>query len=179
VLLAIIATTGLDRLGPWLRQIHLKAGPIFQTTISVLAILFSVWILLAPRWSSVQRGEIPFIGEENYLLWEDPAPTNRIITRTVEQMKPHTVVFMDWYWLYTYYYIAHVEQGRTDLRFIEPAPRADKWGLPESVIDFIEANIDSRPIYFTYPIDEVEAAGYELRRTEIWFTTFYKVMQPR
>ena len=96
----------------------------------------------------------------------------------VEQMKPNTVVFMDWYWLYTYYYIAHVELGRTDLRFIEPTPRADKWGLPDSVIDFIQANIDSRPIYFSQPFAEMEAAGFKFYPTEIWFTPFYKVMRP-
>jgi hypothetical protein len=178
VLLAILAAIGLDVFGQWIQKLSLKWGGGLLAVVSILFLLFAVGSVLTPRLPAVQRGEVPFIGEESYLLWEDPASMINGISHTVEKMKPNAIVFMDWNWLYTYYYIAHIEQGRTDLRFIEPSPRADVPGLPHSVIEFIDANIETRPIYFSRPFAEVEAAGFTFQRAEIWYTTFYKVVRP-
>lgn len=178
LLLGLVAAVGLDVFSQWVQKISPKWGPAVVAGASILIILFSMKSLLIPRWASVQRGEVPFIGDENYLLWEDPADMARVASHTVEQMKPNAIVFVDWSWLYIYYYVAHIEQGRMDLRFIEPSPRADKPGLPHSVLEFIEQNIDSRPIYFASPFAEVEAAGFDFQRAEIWYTTFYRVVRP-
>lgn len=178
VLLVLAAATGLEWFTQWIEQLNLQWGRPLQVGSSILITLFAVGLMLMPRWPAVQRGEQPFIGAENYLLWEDPTAMVRSISRTVEQMKPNAVVFMDWNWLYTYYYVAHIEQGRTDLRFIETAPRSDVPGIPHSVIEFVEANIETRPIYFSQPVFEVRAAGFEFQRTEIWYNTFYQVIRP-
>jgi hypothetical protein len=121
---------------------------------------------------------VPFIGQDKYLLWEDPALMDGKAAMTIEQMKPDSVFFIDWNRLYVYYYAAHIEKGRMDLRFIEASPRSDVPGLPHSVIEFIEENIDSRPIYFSEPFREIQQAGFEYQRREIWFNTFYEAVRP-
>ena len=121
---------------------------------------------------------MPFIGEEGYTLWEDPTWMLKEASITVAQMKPNSVFFVDWGWLYVYYYAAQIDGDRQDLRFIEASPRSDVPGLPYSVIEFVEEHIDSRPIYFSEPILEIEQAGFEFQPREIWFTTFYEVVRP-
>ena len=44
------------------------------------------------------------------------------ISRGMEQ---DAIVFIDWNRLYPFYYAAHIEGGRPDLRFIEAMPRAE------------------------------------------------------
>jgi len=178
ILLALVAALGLEAIIRWIERIHLKWSRPLQAGSSILITVFAVGLILSPRWPAVQHGEVPFIGEEKYLLGEVPTAMVRRISHTVEQMKPNSVIFMDWNWLYTYYYVAHIEQGRTDLRFIETSPRSDVPGLPQSVIEFVEANIETRPIYFSRPIPDVESAGFEFQRAEIWYDTFYKVIRP-
>jgi hypothetical protein len=95
----------------------------------------------------------------------------------VDQLPPDAIVFADWNPLYMYIYAAYIDQGRLDLRFIEPAPRADKPGLPDSAIEFIDANIATHPIFFTQTRPEVERAGYRFRQRAMWSTVLYEVVR--
>jgi hypothetical protein len=178
VILVILAAVGLELIGQTLKRLSSSWGPVFQAGISLGILIFSIASMLVPWLPVIKDGVVPFIGEEGYLLLEDPTPMAEIASMRVKQMKPDSVFFIDWYWLYVYYYAAHVEGERQDLRFIEASPRSDKPGLPHSVIEFINEYIDTRPIYFAQPIREVEQAGYEFRRREIWFTNFYQVVRP-
>jgi hypothetical protein len=178
LLLALAAAVGLTTLIGWLKKISTGWSGFLVPLVSSLIIILSAGLSISPRLPALQKGAVPFIGEPGFLIQEDPSPMARTAYRTVEQMKPDSIVFLDWGSLYLYYYVAHIEQGRTDLRFIEPSPRADVPGLPNSVIEFIEANLDSRPIYFAFPFHEVEAAGFQFRRVQIWYTTFHQVYRP-
>jgi len=178
LLLALGAAAGLDTAMLPLLKINGKWSRILQVAVSTLVILFGVGSILKPHWPAVKSGEIPFIAKENFILWEDPTPMAKEAFNTVEQIPPNAVVFIDWNRLYVYYYAAHIQQNRTDLRFIEASPRSDTSVLPVSVIAFIDENIDLRPIYFSQPYAEVEAAGFEYRRANIWFSTFYRVIRP-
>lgn len=178
VILVILAAIGLDLVGQVLRRFIPRWGSVLQAGISLLVIFFAVRSMLVPWMPAIQDGVLPFIGEEGYALWEDPSWMVEEASMTVEQMKADLVFFVDWGWLYVYYYAAHIEQGRTDLRFIEASPRSDVPGLPQSVIEFIEANIDFRPIYFSNKVGEVEQAGYKFHSRKIWNTIFYEVVRP-
>ncbi len=178
LLMALLAAVGLDWIGRIFLHLLPDTGRFVQAGISLLAIFFAVWPILSPRLPTVRNGQVPFIGQEGYPLWDDLSWMGDQAGMTVNQMKPNSVFFVDWNWLYIYYYAAHIENDRTDLRFIETSPRSDQPGLPDSVIEFVEKNIDSKPIYFSTPLKEIEQAGYEFTRREIWFTTFYKVSRP-
>jgi hypothetical protein len=63
-------------------------------------------------------------------------------------VEDNAIVFADWDKLYSYIYTAHIEEGRTGISFHE-AWIGDEQILSATVIDYIDANIDERPIYFT------------------------------
>jgi hypothetical protein len=175
VLMAMLAGCAAARIAGWLaRRIPSAALPV-RIGVLLVILALGVWPRLAPYWPAVRAGEVPFIGVEDYLVGDETATTHRMAQRVVEQLPADAIVFVDWNDLYTYYYAAHIEQGRLDLRFIEPAPRADRSGLPASTIEFIRANIPTRPIFFARRWPEVERAGYRFRTREIRFVRFYQV----
>jgi hypothetical protein len=67
----------------------------------------------------------------------------------VNSLEDNAVVFTDWDQAYSFYYVAHVLQGRKGMSFHETYPQEDVYQLADSAIAYIEANIDSRPIYFS------------------------------
>jgi Protein of unknown function (DUF2723) len=151
-------------------------GAQFVRIGGLLAFLvLGTWPRLMPYWPAVRAGALPFVDAEGYVVTGETASNYSIVRRVVEQLPPDAIVFVDWNQLYTYYYAAHVEQGRLDLRFIETTPRADQPGLPASVIEFIGQNIGAQPIFFTQPWPEVERAGYRFQAREIGFVRFYQV----
>ena len=178
LLLVLLAAVGLDWIGRFFLYLLPDTGKFVQAGISLLVIYFAVWQILSPRLPAVRNGQVPFVGHEGYPLWDDLSWMGDQAGMAVNQMKANSIFFVDWNWLYVYYYAAHIENDRTDLRFIEASPRSDLPGLPDSVIEFVEDNINSKPIYFSAPLKEIEQAGFELNRREIWFTTFYKVSRP-
>ncbi len=175
VLLAMLAGYAAARIAGWLAQrIPSAAQPVRIGTLLVIMAL-GIWPLLAPHWPAVRAGKVPFVGAQDYLIEDETATTYHLAQRVVEQLPANAIVFVDWNELYTYYYVAHIEQGRRDLRFIESAPRADRSGLPASTIEFIRANIATHPIFFVRRWPEVERAGYRFQRREFRFVPFYQV----
>ncbi|HLF02750.1 MAG TPA: hypothetical protein VI547_12285, partial [Anaerolineales bacterium] len=117
----------------------------------------------------------PFINAEGYLVDDSSELVYKAAARVVPLLDKDAIIFVDWHNLYPYYYAAHIEQQRTDLRFVEMYTHTDTPGLPESVIEFILSEIDSHPIYFADRVAALEKAGFELRPTYFGFLRFYKV----
>jgi hypothetical protein len=75
--------------------------------------------------------------------------------------------------VYDFYYVAHVLQGRTGMDFHETYPQAGVMYLAESTLAYIDANVDSRPIYFTerpselvkfYDVDRAGSGLFRINR---------------
>ena len=175
VLMALLAAYGAASGIGWLAQLASRGVPFAQAAVLAAMLVFGIWPVLAPQWWAVRAGAIPFRDIEGYPVDSQTADVARVAGRVVEHLPPNAVVFVDWYWLYPYYYAAHIEHSRWDLRFIEAAPRADRAGLPESALAFVGENIATHPILFARYWPELEHAGYRLRAREIWFTRFYQV----
>lgn len=175
LLLALLAGAGLDALlqlvgRQWPARVRaLPAG------VALLAMGLSMWPMLAPRWEAIRDGEVPFAGEQAYPYDRNADTLHRTAMATVSQLEPNAIVFTDWYWLYPCYYVAHIELGRTDLQFVETAPRNDKGGLASSVIEFVREKIEVHPIYFTQRVQALERAGFRLMPVSIGPTRFFKV----
>jgi hypothetical protein len=75
----------------------------------------------------------------------------------VNQLEDNAIVFTDWGTLYTLYYVAHVEQGRTGMAFHETHPQDDVPELADTTLAYIDASLDTHPIYF---LDRPEAVLY-------------------
>ena len=90
-------------------------------------------------------------------------------------LEPDAIVLTNWYWLFPYYYTAHLEQGKPQMRFIETYPRADTSGIAASLLEYIDANIDQHPVY----IDELDSAfitaGYRLRNVRVGPVVLYRL----
>jgi hypothetical protein len=119
----------------------------------------------------------PFIGQEVISFKVTHCPNIRRF-RVVSQLEPNTIMFQSWDELYQYWYAAHFEQKRTDLRFIEQNPYHEPLTLANSTIKFIRANMDAHPIYLYKEQPEVEEAGFKLRAVTIDTLQFFKVEKP-
>ncbi len=115
----------------WLARLPVPGARVIAAGALLAILALGVWPRLAPRWPDVRAGRIPFVGVENYPADVQSENLYRSVVRVVDQLPPNAIVFADWNQLYMYIYAAYIDQGRLDLRFIEPAPRADKQGLPD------------------------------------------------
>jgi Protein O-mannosyl-transferase TMEM260-like len=69
--------------------------------------------------------------------------------RLVNAVEDDAIVFLNWDLLFPCYFVAYVEAGRTALDFYETYPQEGVTRLADSALAYIEANIDTRPVYFT------------------------------
>jgi transmembrane protein TMEM260 (protein O-mannosyltransferase) len=67
----------------------------------------------------------------------------------LDPLPDNAIVFTDWDYAYDFYYVAHILQGRTKMDFHETYPQEGVTQFAASAIVYIEANIDTRPIYFS------------------------------
>ena len=82
----------------------------------------------------------------------------------IDGLEDDAVVFTGWCVLYPYYYVAHVEKGRTDMVFLHDYPSAGRFVLADSAIDYIreiKRTTPDRAIYVTGEPPNV-AAAFEL-----------------
>lgn len=70
-------------------------------------------------------------------------------SQTVSHIEDDAIVFTDWDQAYSLYYASYVMQGRTNMSFHETYPQEGVTHFAESAVEYIEANIDTRPIYFS------------------------------
>lgn len=145
--------------------------------LAVVAVV-AVGLTLRPYLPAVVAGEMPFLGTDGYLVDRNTENVGSIAAATVERLEPNAIVFTDWYWLYPYYYAAHIELGRTGMQFIETYSRSDRPGLATSIVQFVQANYPDRPIYFSQRVPEIEHAGFAFRFVG-GATELYKLEYPR
>ena len=146
-----------------------------QAGLGAALALLCVWPLLQPQWPAIRTGSTPFAREREYLVQPDTPSIARIAPLVTAALEPNAIVFTNWTWLYPYYYAAHIEQGKTGIQFIETAPRSEQRGLAASLFEFIDANINERPIYSTEQEMAFVRAGYRLRAVPVGPTTMYRL----
>jgi hypothetical protein len=199
VLLAMLATVGLDRLAEAPnsaqggtptqsdRRAPARPGGLHPGTLSrpvqagmaAAVALVAVGLTVRPYVPDIIAGRMPFIGAEGYLVDRNTERAGRVALSVVERLEPDAIVFTDWYWLYPYYYAAHIELGRTGMQFVETYSRSDKPGLADSIVEFVQANYPDRPIYFSQRVQEIEMAGFTYRYVSTGAGQLYKLEYPR
>jgi hypothetical protein len=70
-------------------------------------------------------------------------------SQAVNHIEDNAIVFTDWDQAYGLFYASHVMQGRTSMSFHETYPQEGVTQFAKSAVEYIEANIDTRPIYFS------------------------------
>lgn len=176
VLMAIMAGFGLGMATGWAAR---RAGPwawLVRACALVLALVVGVWPTLAPRWPDVVAGRVPFLDAPAYPASAQTVSTYIAITRTVDALPPNAIVFVDWYRLYAYWYAASIAGDRADLRFVEPYTDWQRQRLPHSTVEFIRANIATRPIFFEQPVVALFNRGFRFEREFVGRAELYRVV---
>jgi len=180
-MLATLASAGLgwllDGLG---RLIPQRVGRLMAEAVLAVAVLaVGVWPVCAPRLEMVRAGSPDFPADDRFNGYPaDDYGMNGVhqeATTFVRWLDPDAIVFTDWYWAYPFYYAAHVEQGRTDLVFLETIPQMENNRLPDSFIPYIRDRLPEHPIYFSERRPELVKAGFILIPTHIGSRLLYRV----
>jgi hypothetical protein len=134
------------------RRIHLLLYPLGAG----LLILAIGWPSGASRWQALRAGAATFVREEYvYPLYNLDEP-RKVATRRLEYLPDRAVVILKWRALYTTYYLAHVERGRTDLVIMEASPHPGGGRLASTLVEELEeAMVDGRSVYTEEPYREL------------------------
>ncbi|HMN61225.1 MAG TPA: hypothetical protein PJ988_12715, partial [Anaerolinea sp.] len=122
------------------------------------AILLALLPFAGPSLGYLQQGEALVEGY-SFPSNQERAAWYADISRTVKALPANAVVYSDWWSLYAYYYAAYVEQGRTDLWFLEPTPYSIKGGMAKSMVEFAVEQAAKRPVLSLNPLEPLRQAG--------------------
>ncbi len=124
----------------------------FVHLIGLVFIALTVWNARADLRLAVWQGTTTFIQAEK-IYPHDPDRAVKEGLRILGKVEDNAIVFANWDRLYSYVYTAHILQGRTGIALhqalVVPAPGT-------TVEAYIDANITSRPIYFTLDMPGLE-----------------------
>jgi hypothetical protein len=149
---------------------------ICLSVLQLALLVLAVQPVLAPYWRSVRVGEVPFLGYRDYLVNRDTRYFGSLAARRVQALPADAIVFTDWNWLWPYYYAAHLEAGRYGMQFIETTPASEHRGLASSVVDFVAAQIATRPIYTSDRVFELQQARFTLQPESIAGADYFRVV---
>ena len=115
--------------------------------------------------------------ERDTLGVEHSAEFHRQVRELIDDLEDDAVVVTGWCTLYPYYYVAHVEQRRTGMVFIQNFPQKDHLELADSLLQYVEEVSPHRPVYFT---DRRQRAAerFELHPIQRGRETLYRVGKP-
>jgi hypothetical protein len=153
VLLVVLFGIGIDRILESVTLIPRLPG--FVTALAGVGIFMILFYPSVMDISTAWREHMPpgLEGWERY--YHFPADQRLKIERVVNRIEDDAIVFTGWDKLYAFYYVAHVLQDRTGIDFHETFPQEGVEQLADSAIQYIEANIDLRPIYVTKRIPQL------------------------
>jgi hypothetical protein len=127
------------------RWVNTKVG-IFGVIVGLVLLLPGVKMVR----DSVLLGSLTYYHEDTYPypVFHPNLPYDQA-KALVDHIEDNAIVFTDWEMLYAYYYVAHVEEGRTGMAFHESFPQGGINDLAETARAYIQANLGARPIYVT------------------------------
>jgi hypothetical protein len=180
VLLAILAGAGLGWLVDGLRRFvpWPVARLVVEPALAVAVVAVGVWPILAPNISLIRMGRPAFRFDGYPADSVGMTGIHPQATAVVRGLDQDAIVFTDWYWLYSFYYAATIEQGRTDLMFIETTPYVEGGGLAASIIPYVQNHLPSHPIFFARRQPEMTRAGYTFQPVHVGPMTLYRVQAP-
>lgn len=160
LLLALLAGVGFGALGRLLARGRWPGLRVVRPLLLVALAAVAFYPVMAPNLPAVIQGAPPFLTVREYPANAGTRYLRTEVTHIVQELEPDAIVFVDWNRLFPLYYVAQVEGNRRDLQFIEAKPRSESSALADSVIEFVAARVDDRPIYSVNRLSELERAGY-------------------
>ncbi len=125
-----------------------------QISRGVMRIVISFVLIALPSWNSwtdlslaIRSGYTTFIRDNHIYPVFAPDKAIREARRIINRVEENAIVFTNWDKLYSYIYTARIEEGKAGIAFHEVLDEGDQI-LPTTMIEYIDENIDTRPIYF-------------------------------
>jgi hypothetical protein len=163
LILVIAIGLGFGALSEVITNIPRISNSVSGIVISLL-IIANLWIAFPNILSSLKYRIPPFVDDYEAVLFSFPDTRRYEAIEILKDIEDNAIIFTDWDTAYNFYYVAHVLQGRTEMDFYETYPQEGVTELADSTLEYIEANIDSRPIYFSERLSEL-ASLYQIQRT--------------
>jgi hypothetical protein len=125
---------------------------VFVNLLGLALVGLSVWNARTDLRLALTDGTTSFIQEEK-IYPRDPERATKEGHRILGQVEDNAILFANWDRLYSYVYTAHILEGRTGIALHEvlTTPRPGT-----TTMAYIDANLDTRPVYFTVLVPELE-----------------------
>jgi len=154
--------------------------PAVDLLAAIVGICVVGWpMLAADAWTVEGRREVwlPPSERDTPFRLDYSAAFHRQVRELVDDLEPQSVVFTGWCTIYPYYYVAHVEKGRTDLEFFQDYPHRNHFQLADSALEYVREVCTQRPVYFT-GVDKRVAETFRLKPVLRGRETLYRVVGP-
>ncbi len=133
-----------------------------QPSLRMMRVFISILLIVLPIWNArenlslaIEKGFTTFIRDNHVYPVFAPDKAIREAKRVINRVEDNAIVFTNWDKLYSYIYTAQIEEGKMGIAFHEVLDEDDQI-LPTTMIEYIDANIDTRPIYFAIEIPELD-----------------------
>ena len=155
-----------------------RSPTALSTTLGILGLAVVISpMLFAGAWNDEGRRECWVPPEAAPFRVEYSATFHRQIRLLVDSLEDDAVLFIGWSQLYPCYYVAHVEQGRTRMVFIQDYPHPYHFQLADSALEYVRRAAPTRPVYFTHVVEKVEER-FQLEAVRRGGQTLYRVGEP-
>ena len=145
---------GVDRLA---RMIPARGSLMRMLAVGIVSLGLVALPLYGAREDlrlAIEKGYTNFVQRDHIYPVFAPDKAVKDATKLLNKIPENAILFADWDKLYSYVYTAEIEINRKDVTFHEYLILPDG-SLPQTTLEYIHANIDSRPIYFTIFLDEL------------------------
>ena len=150
--LAVSAGAGMGFVLDWVHHYLEPLPGQGYRLLYLLPALFFITMVLQPtaaiRWQALRSGVADFVTDD------DPFPVKnlkepRFVAQTrLAGMADNAVFVLDWRALFTTAYLAHVEEGRTNILFFEAMPRGNDGQVATTLITELKGYLqEGRPVY--------------------------------
>ena len=181
LLMALLAAAGAAwladatarwRSSSWQRRVVAGIGAVLLTAAAI-------WPIAVPRLPALRAGRVPQFPFEHYPVDDGLAREHLRLRLVVQRLEPGALLFAEWRRLYPYYYVAHLEEGRSDLRFVELQPHRVGESAETSVIEYVGAQLKERAVYLERCLPELVDAGLICWPVPAGVDTLYRMRQAR
>jgi len=146
-----------------------RRSGLIVSFLGLALVALSAWEARTDLRLAVTEGTTTFIQEEK-IYPRDPDRATKEGQRILSQVEDDAILFANWDRLYSYVYTAHILEGRTGI-LLHQAMAPPEPGTTMKA--YIEANIDTRPVYFTlevpglgtyYNVEQIEPQLFRITR---------------
>ncbi|MBN2148073.1 MAG: DUF2723 domain-containing protein [Anaerolineales bacterium] len=98
---------------------------------------------------------------------DDPQAPHEKAKTLVDAVEDNAIVFLGWDLLFPCYFVAHLEENRISLDFHETYPQEGVQEVSTSMIAYIEANFNARPVYFFERPDRIALEHFDVHAVNL------------